>query len=203
MQNTDGAHGNERRSEEDVLDLALDEAVRKYAAVEPRPGLEQRVRAQLQSESTRLPRRSGWQWSAAGAIAALLVIVAALAWRSNKPVKMVSQQRPSSAVERAQPSATRVAVNSEIQTTAVTQPRHKAMRHHIHQTLAVADAPKLDQFPSPEPLTKEELALVRYVRGFRQDAVIVANAQEEFEKEVEQEVAAGGPATSNSVEQER
>lgn len=203
MRDTEAVHGNKRRSEDDAIDLALDAALGKYAAVEPRVGLEQRVLAQLQSESARLSNRSWWQWSAIGASAALLVIVGALAWRSNRPMKTVAQHQ-SAPIEAVHSSPVQIAMNDQthaLRPLAVQQTT--TPRRHAHQSPTVADAPKLDQFPSPEPLTEEELALVRYVRGFRQDAVIVANAQEEFEKEVEQEVAAARQATSNSIEEER
>jgi hypothetical protein len=192
---------DDSQSEGDPLDRALDAALAKYASVEPRTGLEQRILAQLQAESARIPNRSWWQWSTVGLVAAVILFALALAWRSNKPAK-VEVQRPSVPVERV-PSATRVAANSEVHAAAAIRGRHNATRHQIRQATVVADGPKLDQFPSPEPLTPEELALVRYVRHFPQDAVIVASAQEEFEKEVEQEIATGRQATSNSIEEER
>ena len=72
-----------------------------------------------------------------------------------------------------------------------------------HPSAVPADGPKLDQFPSPEPLSKEELAMARYVKKFPQDAATIASAQEEFEKEVQHEAEAFGQAPSNSTEEER
>ena len=48
----------------------------------------------------------------------------------------------------------------------------------------VATAPKLDVFPSPHPLSDQELALARYVRNFPADAKVVAESQADSEKEV-------------------
>ena len=48
----------------------------------------------------------------------------------------------------------------------------------------VATAPKLDVFPSPHPLSDQELALARYVRNFPADAKAVAKEQADSEKEV-------------------
>jgi hypothetical protein len=198
MKSNDKKSWDDSQGEGDALDRALDAALAKYAAVEPRVGLEQRILARLQSASAPVPNRSWWQWSAACAIAVLLAFTLALAWRSNRPAKL-EVQHPSAPVERA-PSATQFEANGEVHAAAAIRQIHKARRH---QATVVADGPKLDQFPSPEPLTNEELALVRYVRHFPQDAVIVASAQEEFEKEVEQEIATGRQATSNSIEEER
>jgi len=189
--------------EHDALDGALDAALGKYAAVEPRSDLEQRILANLRSEQGKSPARSWWRWSAAGIVAALIVIVAALAWRSNEPTKKLAQH-PSAPIEPVHSSPAQVAINNQpnaLRPLAVQ--RTKARSRRVHAPVVVADAPKLDQFPSPEPLTAEELALVRYVRQFPQDAVMIASAQEEFEKEVQREAALSGQVTSNSIEEER
>lgn len=204
MQNADPAYGDERGSQKDALDRALDAVLAKYAADEPRAGLEQRVLTRLRSESTCSPNRSWWKLSAAGAIAALLAITLGLAWRSNRPAKTLVLRHPPTPVERVQPATTQIALNAEKPATLVLRPKHKAKGHHAHQSVNAADAPKLDQFPSPAPLTSEELALVHYVRQFPRDAVTVASAQEEFEKEIQQEAARGRQGTSGSTdEQER
>ncbi len=202
MRNTDQEPREEHRGERDTLDLILDAALAKYAAVEPRAGLEQRILAHLRAESARLPHRSWWQWSAAVAVALLLAFVLVLAWRSNRAARL-AVHHPPAPVEIVQPSPTQFPVNGDIHATTALRQTHKAARHHVHQPSAIADGPKLDQFPSPEPLTKEELALVRYIRQFPSDAVMVASAQAEFEKEIQQEAAAGQQATSNSREEER
>ncbi len=70
---------------QDELDRMLDAALAKYAAVEPRTGLEDRILANLRAERTRVPDRAWWRWSVAGALAAVVVVALALAWRSGKP----------------------------------------------------------------------------------------------------------------------
>jgi hypothetical protein len=62
------------------------------------------------------------------------------------------------------------------------RPRRKQNRRPTSAKLA-AD-PKLDVFPSPQPLSEQELALARYVRNFPSDAKLVAQAQAASEKEV-------------------
>lgn len=54
--------------------------------------------------------------------------------------------------------------------------------------MVVATGPKLDQFPSPQPLTEQELALARYVREFPQEADLIATAQVENEKAIQQKM---------------
>lgn len=175
------------RTERDTLDHALDAALEKYAAVEPRAGLEQRVLSRLQSETRTIPIRSWWQWSTVGAVATLLVITAAWAWKSSRPAKSFAQQHPSAPIEIVSPSSTLAAsgvpgpVRPPKARAVHTQPRRR------HPPVVAADGPKLDQFPSPRPLSEEELALTRYVRQFPAEAIVIARAQEDFEKEMLQQ----------------
>jgi hypothetical protein len=62
--------------------------------------------------------------------------------------------------------------------------RAAGKRSFTQPALAAAE-PKLERFPSPQPLTQEELALVRYVQSFPQEATLIAQAQEEFELETQ------------------
>lgn len=70
---------------------------------------------------------------------------------------------------------------------------------------AAAAKPKLEQFPSPSPLSAEEIALARYARNFPKEAQLVAQAQREFELETEKEMNHRGSETgpSGSTQQER
>jgi len=187
-------------TEGNVLDHALDVALAKYSAIEPRPGLERRIVANLRSAQDAVPARSWWQWSAVSVMAMLLVVAAAAAWKLSRPAERVVQH-PAAPM----PRSAQVATNTETPLPVQRYPlqRRRAQRHSAAQHDLASDGPKLDQFPSPEPLTQEELALIRYVRRFPSDAVMIASTQEEFEKEIQQEGAARGEAIPNSTEEER
>jgi hypothetical protein len=162
----------------DPLDAGLDAALAKYSAVEPRAGLEERVLANLRVERARAPERSWWRW---GFAAVVLVIGAALAWRTAKPLHPVVVSPPA----ETQPAPTQASqtANAGAETVpARVPPMRKQNRRPISTKLAVD--PKLDVFPSPQPLSEEELALARYVRNFPSDAKLVAQAQEASEREV-------------------
>jgi hypothetical protein len=163
----------------DPLDPVLDAALAKFAAVEPREGLEERVLANLRAERARAPERSWWRWGfAAGA--AVLVIGAVLAWRTAKPSHTVRVNRPA----ETQPAPTQApqTANAGEDVPERVPPMRKQSRRPVSTKLAAN--PKLDVFPSPRPLTEEELALARYVRNFPSDAKLVAQAQEASEREV-------------------
>lgn len=166
--------------ERDALDRALDAVLAKYSAVEPGTGLEQRVLARLQSEQARTATYSWWQWSGVGAVAALLLIVATLAWRSNKPATSLVQRHSSVPVETVKPSSAQIVANSQANTLRplVLRQTRKTTRRRVHETVLVADEPKLDQFPSPRPLSEQEKLALEYVEKSPQEAALVAQAQE-------------------------
>ena len=61
---------NQRMGQEqagDEVDRMLDAALKQYASVEPREGLEDRLLAQLRSESLNSPSRTWWRWGIAAA----------------------------------------------------------------------------------------------------------------------------------------
>ena len=73
----------------DELDSTLDAALTKYATVEPRAGLEDRILANLRAEQARVLDRAWWQVHfmacSAAALAVVVVMALALAWRSGQP----------------------------------------------------------------------------------------------------------------------
>jgi hypothetical protein len=47
----------------------------------------------------------------------------------------------------------------------------------IHAAMPAASAPKLDQFPSPQPLSEQEKILAHYVTNYPQHAALIAQAR--------------------------
>jgi hypothetical protein len=172
----------------DGLGRELDGALAKYTDVEPRAGLENRVLANLRAERERLPNHGWWRWSVAGALATVVIVSLVLAWKSGKPSQPVVANHASPTAQPTKNPATQVASNSsanEIHPRSSTATTRGDARHPRSTALAAAD-PKLDHFPSPRPLSKEEQLLVRYVQDFPQEAVMIAKAQAESEKEMEE-----------------
>jgi hypothetical protein len=159
------------------LDRVLDEALAKYAAVAPRMGLEERVLASLRAEQARAPERVWWRWSVAGALAAVVVVALALAWRSGRPHAPSANHHPTPTPSVQQSGMPAVSNSGAIPRAPVRRSRPK---------VEIAANPKLDQFPSPRPLSEQEKLLVRYVHEFPEEAVLIAKAQAESEKELEQ-----------------
>lgn len=169
---------NQRRNatEDDPLDRLLDQALRQYAAVQPREGLEHRVLSRLRSEDARRASPSWWQWGiTAAGLAALPVIIAIALRPSSRPAHTVAIQPAISAPQVNNQSALHSSGKSE-QSAAIKQPRRALNRAAVAQ---VAEPPKLDQFPSPQPLTQQEKMLAAYVNQHYQEAALIARAREE------------------------
>ncbi|HME35405.1 MAG TPA: hypothetical protein VKF84_09210 [Candidatus Sulfotelmatobacter sp.] len=174
-------HKHPDDAQHDELDRTLDAALAKYAAVEPRAGLEDRILANLQAERTRLPNRAWWRWGYAVAMVVAL-IVAILAWKTARPSHAVIVERPAVGNRQEQKPSPRLAkAGAESRPIPV---RVGRTRVPPPNSAIAAASPKLDVFPSPRPLSEEELALAQYVRNFPSDANQVAREQEASEREV-------------------
>jgi hypothetical protein len=177
---------------QDELDSTLDAALANYAAVEPRAGLENRVLSNLRAERSPVPDRAWWRWSVAGALIAVVVVALALAWRSGKPSHPVASNHSSTAPQVSEePAAPLVAAGGEKQTRG-NQARCPELAVVRRPTIdrappkaVTAALPKLDQFPSPRPLSEQEKILASYIKQYPERAVLLARART-FELERDQ-----------------
>jgi len=159
---------------QDNLDCELDAALARYAAVEPRPGLEERVLANLRSApASEAPGHNWWRWSVVAAVAAGIVVAIAMAGRSGRPSNPTVAKHSSTAEEPAKPS-TRFVSNEQENDTHPRSVQVRQKRPRSHPPIVAAVAPKLDQFPSPQPLNEQEQILADYVRQFHNQAVQIA-----------------------------
>jgi len=165
--------------EQDALGLELEAALAKYASVEPRAGLEERILANLQAEQTRADRPS-WRWGLAAAVAAVFVVAIAVAWRSGRPSRPVIASRPSVTIQGPKEPATSASNLAGI----LVRPeghgaKQRAIVHRSQPEVVTAADHKLDQFPSPQPLSEQETILMNYVAKYPEHAVLVARAVSE------------------------
>jgi hypothetical protein len=171
--------GNRNREGNELDDL-LDRGLAKYAAVEPRVGMGDRILTNLRADREDIRHYSWWQWT--WAVAAVVVIVGALlAWRSTWPSRIQVVSHPAPAHQDSIRPAPQIASDR-----AVPRLRHvSGVTSRRPSSPATAEEnPKLDVFPSPRPPSEEELALAQYVRNFPSEAQQVAQAQEASEREV-------------------
>lgn len=160
---------NERLHE--GVEQALDAVLATYASAEPRAGLEERVLANLRTVESRASDREWWNWRLATVLAAMLILAAALAWKSSRPA------HPPVAVHPSVPNRPIAeAANHEGSSRPVQQ---KSVRPKVRRAPpeTVAVNPKLDVFPSPLPLSEQEKILASYIARYPEYSALVAEAR--------------------------
>jgi hypothetical protein len=183
----------------DSLDRELDAAVAKYAAVEPRTGLEERILANLRAERERSATNSWWRWSAVAALSALFLVTGVFAWQSRRPAQNIAAH----VLITSQTNAYDGTPNAPQDGVAAFPSRKTGAGRQLKTPSrgtpapVLASAPKLEQFPSPQPLSEQETILARYVTKFPEHAALIAQARtEELQRDSAEET--GLPASENS-----
>jgi hypothetical protein len=177
------------------LDRAIDAALAKYSAVEPRAGFEQRILTNLHAQPLTTSTRAWWRWTLAAGTLAIMCVAAALWWNSSK--------HPNSSANH-QAEQTHFAPEPSRSIQAVQDPTPVRRRRQAQQkSPAVAQRnSRLDRFPQPQPLTAEEIALARYAAQFPAEATLIAQSQQEYARESEQKMGISTPDTQGTIEQE-
>jgi len=196
------------------LNQWLESALSQYGKTEPRTGLESRVLATLQAERNRIASRRRWWWAmgTAAATAALALVV----WlghadraRNRNGIDAAARHdardthRSSPTLDQDVPSARQQAASGQVvgQLASNEQLARKGLRRPSTprpvRTSEGADAPRLEQFPAPAPLSDQEQLLARYVRQFPHRAVLMARAQTDLRKRTELEMAAPWPKNTD------
>ena len=151
---------NERK---EFVDELLDTSLNLYSQVEPRPGLEARLLANVPQQA----QRFAWlQWAWIPAAATVAILIAALAFFATRqqapvsPAPTVAQQTPApTEAPSASPAATTVTVRRPV------VPRERTAR-------ARAALPRLATFPAAAPLSEQERLLLRFVQQTPKEQLI-------------------------------
>jgi len=175
---------------DDDFDRTLDGVLAKYASIEPRAGLEERILTNLRLARVTANARPWWNWRTAGMLAVVLLIVALLMWwRKPSSQPPVVADRPP---VREAPMDPYLANRESTHAGKNKRHRRPATSRPPHET--VASGPKLDVFPSPLPLSEQEKLLAIYVGQYPEHAALVAEARMadlRQEAEQRQQIAAG------------
>lgn len=187
--------------DQEKLDRWLDRALGEMSNAEPRAGLENRVLARVREE--REVRAGRWHWWVLSiATAAVVFAVAVFLIQTRSRVETMGRRNIGggglSETSRRDAGATPLTARQDTgaTTNAVGHGRARGGRREAGTTRPELTArrdgagTKLDQFPSPTPLSEQELMLARYVRDFGDKAVLVARAQTESRRRDEAEFRA-------------
>jgi hypothetical protein len=189
--------GSEKR--ERLIDDLLDNALRQYGAAEPRAGLEDRVLARIQTEVRIEGRRvtpQNWSWwPVAIACAVLLLSVAGAFLARNHHTDAPAAKSHAPAAPRQIPEKAPEKIPEQVMAKA--SPRERRDGRPFGKLRAgsrpsggrgPAQPPHLDQFPSPQPLSEQEILLARFVERFPREAAMIATAQTQLLAQEENEI---------------
>jgi hypothetical protein len=154
-----------RNDPRDELDKLIDGVLPGYSSAEPLDGLEERVLRRVHAAGA--ARRSPWLRRCGFAIPALaaLVVAGIVVRTSWKPVPRTASTTPgriAQSVAAFKPPSPAVAQEFSAPAPQVVRPKFRARTGQEPRVPSRA-LPKLQYFPTPEPLTKEERALVAWV----------------------------------------
>jgi hypothetical protein len=145
--------------------------------------------------------RHSYGWLLAGASAAALLIGLWLGvWHRplGTPQKATDQQIAGNVRTRPAPKII-----------PAPRPRHRGTKLPLRKQdngasgIELARGPRLDHFPSPRPLSQQEVLLARYAQHFPTEAVLIAQQQDKFQQGIEQAEQEAKNASSDSQHQER
>lgn len=196
------------KDREHEMDRWIDDALAQYGKAEPRAGLEERVLARLAEARQESNRTLRW-WSVL-AFSAAVILALVMVWQQRTelthiPANPIANVATTPRTEEHAANGKRAFdenANSARKSHSLAFAR-KSSNHHALAVTATHSAPKLEQFPAPQPLSEQEQLLARYVQEFPQKAALVARAQTELRKQDELEMASPWPnATATSFEQQ-
>lgn len=188
------------------IDDLLDNALKQYGAAEPRAGLEDRVLARIQAEAqaeNRQGRPRNWSWWPAAIACAVLLLSVAAAFlarsghadtsvaKSHAPAvsapRPIPEKAPESAPEKVMAKASPRAGSDGRPFVGVRADFRPSGRRGSSQPL------RLEQFPSPRPLSEQEIMLARFVEQFPREAAMIARAQTKLLAQEEEEMQREAP----------
>jgi hypothetical protein len=180
------------------IDQWLEGTLSQYGKVEPRTGLEGRVLANLRAERERVAARRRWWWALGTAATAAAIVTAIWIGQAGS-----AKSGRSTTVAHHEDAGTTAQPTPQL---PIIQPRkvaqHPPLKHTVRDLRAAA-MPKLDQFPSPAPLSDQEKLLARYVQEFPEKAAVMARIQTELHREAEREMAAPWPTNADATGSEQ
>ena len=150
--------------ERDELDLLVQSALASYAEPGAKSGLEERILARIAAEGAPLPQRRWLPWAIALPIAAGLLVLLLLSGHRQKEPRLGQQFQVPSAPRSEVADAGKGAPTVHYPTRKKNSGeglRPERIREGAHAAKAVP-SPKREVFPTPQPLSPEELALAEF-----------------------------------------
>jgi hypothetical protein len=168
------------------IDEMLDSLLANYSSVEPRPGLETRIMANVRDAEEKKASQGWWnfRWVWAGMVTAAIIIAAVLIsgrHRVEPPTNVIVKTNQPAPQPEIQPHAP-----IDRQETARV-PGHKPStvpRAPQNKVLALGQRPAV--FPTPVPLSEQEKLMFTYLENTPQEIIVAQLPRNNDEKESEE-----------------
>jgi hypothetical protein len=172
----------------DDLDRMIDSALAGYSSAQPLAGLEERVLNRVRLSA----RRRVIAWAVAGAVVASVMVAAIF-------VRMPRAPAPASHdVARLQTPGPSLPV--PVKEEPRVAPKHRRGRIATMRAEPPRPLPKLEQFPSPMPITAEERALLAFVKHHPAEAKQFVAERQNGDKPIEIEPIEMAPLQRNGAQ---
>jgi hypothetical protein len=162
------------------MDEMLDSLLASYSSVEPRPGMEMRILANLRDAERRESTAPGWNWKwlwAGMAVAAAIIVAVVLIGGPRRAVT------PSTVVQTQQPAPVpkpEVQRNAPVRAVNSMHPRSPRVGQIRPENVMLALRQRPQVFPTPTPLSEQEQLLLRYVSGTPREEVVAQSHPDEL-----------------------
>jgi hypothetical protein len=162
----------------DDLDRLIDTALSRFGAVEERRGLEERILANLRDQKSTV-QPQWWAWSLPFAAVAMVIVGILWHFAGWTQPSIANQPAPQ---QRTIKSAIPPHANDRVARNAAPVRKHVVLKTVVKKT-----NPKLDQFPSPRPMSEQERILAMYINQDPEHAALIAEARMEALRQDEAE----------------
>jgi hypothetical protein len=177
-----------REERERLVDGVLDRALGPQA-VEPRPGLEERILANLPAHAP----RPWWQWMWIPALAAAAVLAIVIGMRvmheeTPQPVQVrntVETPKQEVATKLEAPMVKKAEPPRVIAKRVPPRQMLSEQKVEIARAIPSQELPRQAVFPAPQPLTEQERLLLAFVNRQRPQAELVASEQQAEREKVQ------------------
>jgi hypothetical protein len=168
---------DQKKNKQMQIDEVLDSLLANYSSVEPRPGLETRILANLRDAEEKDTAHGWWnfKWLWAGAVAAAIIVAAVLIGGRHRiePTHVIVKTSPSVPQQEIQPHAP-IAPKEMVR---IYRRKPRATKQPQNAALALSQRPAV--FPTPTPLSEQEQLLLRYMTATPREELIAQSHPDE------------------------
>ena len=161
------------------IEAWIDGALQQYGEADPRAGLENRILASVRAERERAMAQGSRWWPVLAVVTAIVVAgVGIFLARVNHGERLAKQNAVLTVERPSEPPRPPVTGASE-----TAHKPHRAGRTVAWRVPANVTNTRMDRFPSPQPLSEQEILLARYIEQFPREATLMARAQTELSRQ--------------------